>query len=225
MERLTEPGVSVANAHSYRTAGNNKSISGTKNETSARLKKSPLGRFNPNWTKPVPSTTNQANINRPTQEFGVLRGSEIMKKAKSRSAPLCSRCHGMVQGSPSQADRLKSRSAYPTRNANGISARRARCTTSSPRHTKKNVSTMVEPHWPAEHQATRGPAKRRVTSPMFAGLKRCLPRKRKTNLLRIATAAATTAVAILSKLDRKSTRLNSSHQIISYAVFCLKKKK
>src|SRR5947208_8488748 len=27
------------------------------------------------------------------------------------------------------------------------------------------------------------------------------------------------------KGDRKSTRLNSSHQIISYAVFCLKKKK
>src|SRR5258708_29216723 len=28
-----------------------------------------------------------------------------------------------------------------------------------------------------------------------------------------------------SLTDRKSTRLNSSHQIISYAVFCLKKKK
>src|SRR5258708_31074958 len=27
-----------------------------------------------------------------------------------------------------------------------------------------------------------------------------------------------------SNIDRKSTRLNSSHQIISYAVFCLKKK-
>src|SRR5258708_28905198 len=27
------------------------------------------------------------------------------------------------------------------------------------------------------------------------------------------------------RIDRKSTRLNSSHQIISYAVFCLKKKK
>src|SRR5258708_29687180 len=27
-----------------------------------------------------------------------------------------------------------------------------------------------------------------------------------------------------TKIDRKSTRLNSSHQIISYAVFCLKKK-
>src|SRR5437763_11441445 len=29
----------------------------------------------------------------------------------------------------------------------------------------------------------------------------------------------------LRKLDRKSTRLNSSHRCISYAVFCLKKKK
>src|SRR5690554_7486283 len=29
----------------------------------------------------------------------------------------------------------------------------------------------------------------------------------------------------LKKLDRKSTRLNSSHVRISYAVFCLKKKK
>src|SRR5438034_5171334 len=28
-----------------------------------------------------------------------------------------------------------------------------------------------------------------------------------------------------TKLDRKSTRLNSSHTVISYAVFCLKKKK
>src|SRR2546426_5221294 len=29
----------------------------------------------------------------------------------------------------------------------------------------------------------------------------------------------------LNKRDRKSTRLNSSHLVISYAVFCLKKKK
>src|SRR2546426_3974384 len=28
-----------------------------------------------------------------------------------------------------------------------------------------------------------------------------------------------------TELDRKSTRLNSSHLVISYAVFCLKKKK
>src|SRR5438552_10456031 len=33
------------------------------------------------------------------------------------------------------------------------------------------------------------------------------------------------SAAYLVIKDRKSTRLNSSHQIISYAVFCLKKKK
>src|SRR5258708_18342626 len=41
-------------------------------------------------------------------------------------------------------------------------------------------------------------------------------------------AASVVACAIESPFsvqDRKSTRLNSSHQIISYAVFCLKKKK
>src|SRR5256885_12751677 len=30
---------------------------------------------------------------------------------------------------------------------------------------------------------------------------------------------------IFEEVDRKSTRLNSSHLVISYAVFCLKKKK
>src|SRR2546422_3389997 len=32
-------------------------------------------------------------------------------------------------------------------------------------------------------------------------------------------------VHLLEQIDRKSTRLNSSHGYISYAVFCLKKKK
>src|SRR2546421_8111102 len=35
----------------------------------------------------------------------------------------------------------------------------------------------------------------------------------------------TDLVALEKALDRKSTRLNSSHDQISYAVFCLKKKK
>src|SRR5256885_8614746 len=34
-----------------------------------------------------------------------------------------------------------------------------------------------------------------------------------------------TADYLIGKPDRKSTRLNSSHLVISYAVFCLKKKK
>src|SRR2546426_4093751 len=33
------------------------------------------------------------------------------------------------------------------------------------------------------------------------------------------------AIALALCTDRKSTRLNSSHLVISYAVFCLKKKK
>src|SRR5258708_11215444 len=37
--------------------------------------------------------------------------------------------------------------------------------------------------------------------------------------------AAHTRSPATVRIDRKSTRLNSSHQIISYAVFCLKKKK
>src|SRR2546427_3257593 len=40
-----------------------------------------------------------------------------------------------------------------------------------------------------------------------------------------AHAAAGARVIDLGAADRKSTRLNSSHSQISYAVFCLKKKK
>src|SRR5258708_32021819 len=43
--------------------------------------------------------------------------------------------------------------------------------------------------------------------------------------LAVADERAQVLVLALQHLDRKSTRLNSSHQIISYAVFCLKKKK
>src|SRR5258708_31830381 len=39
------------------------------------------------------------------------------------------------------------------------------------------------------------------------------------------TTPTPTGLPAASTTDRKSTRLNSSHQIISYAVFCLKKKK
>src|SRR5256885_12940230 len=36
--------------------------------------------------------------------------------------------------------------------------------------------------------------------------------------------ASDAEAAIIAHTDRKSTRLNSSHLVISYAVFCLKKK-
>src|SRR2546426_4900591 len=41
----------------------------------------------------------------------------------------------------------------------------------------------------------------------------------------VATRGTGTGSGLGSQGDRKSTRLNSSHLVISYAVFCLKKKK
>src|SRR3712207_8857660 len=50
-------------------------------------------------------------------------------------------------------------------------------------------------------------------------------RRTATALAAIATTANSAARIHAALLDRKSTRLNSSHANISYAVFCLKKKK
>src|SRR3712207_8123081 len=43
--------------------------------------------------------------------------------------------------------------------------------------------------------------------------------------LQLAAAKLPVKCKIIEREDRKSTRLNSSHANISYAVFCLKKKK
>src|SRR5260221_1442556 len=47
----------------------------------------------------------------------------------------------------------------------------------------------------------------------------------KTRVARRAHFAIFRAFVLKTSKDRKSTRLNSSHTVISYAVFCLKKKK
>src|SRR5258708_15394274 len=44
------------------------------------------------------------------------------------------------------------------------------------------------------------------------------------NLARVPQDLEDAGEQAARRIDRKSTRLNSSHQIISYAVFCLKKK-
>src|SRR5256885_14722836 len=57
--------------------------------------------------------------------------------------------------------------------------------------------------------------------PIWSVDARTLKRKRyRANASRLPRRAASS-----SEPDRKSTRLNSSHLVISYAVFCLKKKK
>src|SRR5690349_24025766 len=50
------------------------------------------------------------------------------------------------------------------------------------------------------------------------------PRERAVPLDHLARARDPGAAEGLEEVDRKSTRLNSSHVEISYAVFCLKKK-
>src|SRR5438132_8094756 len=72
----------------------------------------------------------------------------------------------------------------------------------------------------------------------WASVRRSWPRYRSAFLdFEIAKLAHATPAALLRRpgalrnrkkvaaLDRKSTRLNSSHTVISYAVFCLKKKR
>src|SRR5437867_10476128 len=56
------------------------------------------------------------------------------------------------------------------------------------------------------------PISRKLKYPIFAGHDRGLAAVEEFNQLEL-------------RRDRKSTRLNSSHRTISYAVFCLKKKK
>src|SRR5260221_8893474 len=51
------------------------------------------------------------------------------------------------------------------------------------------------------------------------------PEERCDSRLRSPFSFGEPAAPFRKKTDRKSTRLNSSHTVISYAVFCLKKKK
>src|SRR2546428_5409976 len=56
-----------------------------------------------------------------------------------------------------------------------------------------------------------------------SGLKRAL--KFELWILIHGVSNVTVGATVANSIDRKSTRLNSSHDQISYAVFCLKKKK
>src|SRR5699024_554326 len=49
--------------------------------------------------------------------------------------------------------------------------------------------------------------------------------QKKLDQLNLVFRENLTGIRVIRSLDRKSTRLNSSHVSISYAVFCLKKKK
>src|SRR5688572_31281927 len=62
--------------------------------------------------------------------------------------------------------------------------------------------------------------------PLVNGYSDHTPAEFRTMAVRLASFPSRDAFdALREKRDRKSTRLNSSHSQISYAVFCLKKKK
>src|SRR5207253_7813240 len=54
---------------------------------------------------------------------------------------------------------------------------------------------------------------------------RSFPIAPRSTIGELLAQAESAALELVSEVDRKSTRLNSSHVAISYAVFCLKKKK
>jgi len=105
---LVVVGGPAAPPQAYRGPGSSRSINGTTTEKTPSDHRSPFVRKSLNWTAAAPDATSAANRMRRARESGVVFGSEIMKKAKSTSAPLSSRCRGMLIGSPSQSDRAAS---------------------------------------------------------------------------------------------------------------------
>src|SRR5260221_3894630 len=77
--------------------------------------------------------------------------------------------------------------------------------------------------WPSAATIRPNLASQTSPSPPAPTSCRCIP-PASTPAQPTASLFASTA-AISPPQDRKSTRLNSSHTVISYAVFCLKKKK
>src|SRR5204862_845995 len=66
-------------------------------------------------------------------------------------------------------------------------------------------------------------AKRQVGNKVYQGQSSHLPLK--LNMAGVIPPIFASSIILFPATDRKSTRLNSSHVEISYAVFCLKKKK
>src|SRR5258708_26335538 len=70
----------------------------------------------------------------------------------------------------------------------------------------------------------RSPKARKIDPALCQQVERYLSRFMHIEGIAHASIEGAASTGSGNKTDRKSTRLNSSHQIISYAVFCLKKK-
>src|SRR2546427_5819237 len=93
----------------------------------------------------------------------------------------------------------------------------------------KSLTKLPAPNWTAGRSIVVFGLTLFIWVPLTTRFLKADPAALKDELKPDACAAATprTTSAVtspLTRLDRKSTRLNSSHSQISYAVFCLKKK-
>src|SRR2546429_2794635 len=90
-----------------------------------------------------------------------------------------------------------------------------------PRSTLFPYTTLFRSREQGVRRGGRAPVRRQAWAVGRLPADRCLSRQadRPPPALRLAQSARRSAT------DRKSTRLNSSHGYISYAVFCLEKKK
>src|SRR2546427_2062383 len=81
------------------------------------------------------------------------------------------------------------------------------------------------PYTPLSRSYSRETRNKPFPTFCFAGLRRSVPPADEFQSLSINPELGTGCTPSAGMRDRKSTRLNSSHSQISYAVFCLKKKK
>src|SRR2546430_11501214 len=89
-----------------------------------------------------------------------------------------------------------------------------------PRSTLFPYTTLFRSRWPVEEQFRAG----KDLLGLDESQVRLYPAIARHTVLVMAALAICAVTAAQLKKDRKSTRLNSSHSQISYAVFCLKKK-
>src|SRR5438552_14878056 len=78
--------------------------------------------------------------------------------------------------------------------------------------------------WPSSLTSLPEYLPKRIRSPSFTARGSFLPSSVTLPVPTAITLPSCGFSLAVSGIDRKSTRLNSSHQIISYAVFCLNKK-
>src|SRR2546426_6528327 len=88
-----------------------------------------------------------------------------------------------------------------------------------PRSTLFPYTTLFRSHLAAPRRGGAAPGARRARRARAHG------GPRRERLRRHLNRRPETGSRVGTDRDRKSTRLNSSHLVISYAVFCLKKKK